>query len=872
MFDLPPRIGRWTIERLLGQGGMASVLLGIDDSVPDGHVGHEAAIKWLHSISPRIRARFAREVRVLQGLDHPRIARVLEAGEQDGRPWVALQYVDGPDLAQHAVTLRKRPPAERAARCRTYAQDLCEALAAIHEAGLVHRDVKPANVLLAPDGHVVLTDFGVVAELASEDPVTQSGTLVGTAAWAAPEQLGCADVDARADQYGLGATLYLLLTGQRPIEANDAGEILRQVIAGRIRAPSALDPTVPPALDAFVLRLLNRDPADRYPDMRHALAALGPTEVAGQALAGRQPAIDALARALDVVAGGKGLLVAVRGGPLSGRGWLAGVARESGERRDISVLIADDPLTLDAACVRLAAGEAVLVLSADTRGRTPDVVIPLDPLSLADIRRSTHALAPATPNLAVAADLLHRWSGGNAGLYLVLVEATRVGDAVVLGAAPPDVPAAPFLAGLDLDALTVAGALAAVPGAVDLDTIARIAQVPAAVALAELARRGMAVRSEGDHWRLLPEALRGPILAGLPDADALLDRAAACVPPEDTDDADPLLAEAHRLDDAGRGPEALALLTAQPDTLPRQLLIGRLQWRAGALGPAQAAFEAVLEGAPGGVLRARAAIGAGATALHAGNLAVALDRFTQAVTEAAIPGSAGNARGHVVLACVNLAEARSLAGDMPHALRAARRALDIATAERDRGLECLAKRTLGRVEMDAGRYIDAAATLADASALARAADLGEERLIAHVLRADLGLRASAAEARGIPDRAARASVLKTAATAAQDRLLPLLTSAGRGPDPEGWRALVRAVHARAVARLGDAGGLTKWSAEAERLCQGVGVPGRVRVQLALGHAWSEGPDACRDAGERRLRAALGEAAEHGFSGLTARDA
>jgi len=862
MFDLPPRIGRWTIDRLLGQGGMATVLLGVDDDVPEGALGHEAAIKWLHSASPRIRARFAREIRVMKAIDHPSIARVLEAGEAEGRPWMALAYVDGPDLAQYAQTLRKRPPAERVARVRDFAVDLCDALGTIHDAGLVHRDVKPANVLLGPDGRVVLTDFGVVAELDSEDPVTQSGTLVGTAAWAAPEQLGGGDVDARADQYGLGATLYLLLTGQRPIDTNEPGEILRRLVDGRIRAPSAIDPTIPADLETFVLRLMNRQPSDRFADMQAARAALGPARTVGRPLAGRQPAIDAIASALDEVAAGAGLLVAVRGAPLSGRGWLANVARSAGERRGVLVLTADDPRSLEAACARVNAREALLVLTAarDCPWRSPDRVIRLDPLSLADLRRSTHALAPDTPQLALAADQLHRWSGGNAGLFLALVEGCTHNGALVIGHTPPPVNADPYLEGLDLDALTVAGALAAVPGTLDLDLLGRIAQVPAEDALVELEERGIAARSQGNLWRLLPEALREPILARVPDGDALLDRAVASLPPDDTDDADGILAEAHTLDSAGRDEEARALLQRSPETLPRRLLLGRLCWRVGDLVGAATAFDRVLADAPGGLLRARAAIGAGATALHRGDLGVALDRFTQAVTEAGLPGSAGVARGHLVLACVNLAEARALAGDPQDALRAARRALDIAQAERDRALECLATRCLGRVQLDVGQYADATTTLADASALARATDMREERLVAHVLRAELLLRMS--------EREADPGAWKTAATAAQDRLLPLLSATGIGVDPEGWNALVRAVYARVVARLGDGRALAKWTTEAENLLQGVGVPGKVRVERALAAAWSEGPHATRAEGARRTAKVDATARLYGFGGLT----
>lgn len=868
MFDLPVRIGRWTIDRLLGRGGMATVLLGVDDGVVGGGASQApryAAVKLLHPGGPRIRARFAREIRVLEALQHSGVPRVIESGEWEGRPYVALEWVDGPDLAQYAVTLRQRPPAERVERTRAFARDLCATLAYVHDRGLVHRDVKPANVLLGPDGRLVLTDFGIVADLGSDDPVTQSGTMVGTAAWASPEQLDGGDVDARADQYGVGATLYLLLTGHRPVEATEPAEILRFVLAGRIRPPSSVDPTVPADLEAFVLRLLNRSPADRFPDMHVALGALGPAEPTGRPLAGRQPAIDAIARVLDSVRAGRGLLVAVRGAPLSGRGWLAGVARDAGARRGIRVVTADDPLTLDAACDRLDAGEHLLVLTAESRNRhwvrrEPDEVITLDPLSLADVRRSTHALAPKTVELAAAADQLHRWSGGNAGLFLQLVDGCRVGDNLTVGHTPPVVNADPFLEGLDLDALTVAGALAAVFGSIDRSTLGRIAQVPPEDALVELAARGIAASSEGDQWRLHAEALREPILARVPDSEALADRALACLPPDETEDADLVVAEALRLDSNGQGAAALTVLRGAPDTLPRQLLAGRVAWRIGDLEGASASFEAVLGAAPGGVLRARAAIGAGATALHRGDLAAALDRFTQAVTEAAMDAVGG--RGHLALACLNLAEARTLAGDMPDALRAARRGLDIARSERERGLECLATRVLGRVQMDAGQRAEAASTLADASALARATDMAEERLIAHVLRAELTMQMAS---RG-------PGAERTAATAAQERLLPLLTRAPGAPgltepDPEGWHALLRAVQARAVARLGDLGGLRRWTEQAERRCEGVGISGRVRVHLALGHAWSEGPAEGRSEGARRLEGARVWAGQLGFRGL-----
>jgi hypothetical protein len=137
--------------------------------------------------------------------------------------------------------------------------------------------------------------------------------------------------------------------------------------------------------------------------------------------------------------------------------------------------------------------------------------------------------------------------------------------------------------------------------------------------------------------------------------------------------------------------------------------------------------------------------------------------------------------------------------------------------------------------------------------------MAEERLVAHVLRADLTMQMVG------PGPGAE----RTAATAAQERLLPLLTHipSGAEPDPEGWHALLRAVQARAVARLGDLGGLRRWTEQAERRCAGVGVPGRVRVHLALGHAWSEGPEEGRSEGARRLDGARLWSEQLGFRGL-----
>ncbi|MFN7146965.1 MAG: serine/threonine-protein kinase, partial [Myxococcota bacterium] len=203
------RVGPWRLDRLLGQGGMARVYRAVGD---DGSV---VALKWLHRASPAVLAGFAEEVRLLERLVHEGIVRYRAHGVERGLPWVAMEYVEGQDLRVYTEKLRLRPPMERQARTREIARALCRALAYVHAQGLVHRDVKPSNVLLEGKGRVLLTDFGVACA-AADAPLTGMGVLVGTAAYAAPEQIAGGRVDARADQYGLGCTLYYLLTGRRP--------------------------------------------------------------------------------------------------------------------------------------------------------------------------------------------------------------------------------------------------------------------------------------------------------------------------------------------------------------------------------------------------------------------------------------------------------------------------------------------------------------------------------------------------------------------------------------------------------------------------------------------------------------------------------
>ncbi len=833
-------VGPYRLDRLLGQGGMARVYRAVAE---DGSV---VALKWLHRASPAVLAGFAEEVRVLERLDHPGVVRYRAQGVERGLPWVAMEYIEGQDLRVYTEKLRLRPPAERQARARAIARALCGALAYVHAQGLVHRDVKPSNVLLEGKGRVLLTDFGVACA-ADDAPLTAVGILVGTAAYAAPEQIAGGRVDARADQYGLGCTLYYLLTGRRPFEETDTAALLHAHLERPPRPPSERDPTVAPDLEAFVLRLMAKDPAARFVDMAEAEAAIANEAPEGLPLAGRQATIDALAAALDRVAAGEGVAVRLVGQRGSGRSWFQALAREAADRRGLACVATDDPAALDAAINHVAEGAPLLVVT--TQPVAGAVSLPLAPLTMAELRRSVYAHAPATPDLARVAERLHRETGGNAAMLLELLARHTERDRVVLPEGPLTVDARRWTEGLDLDEEAVAGALAVLGGPAPVPILEAIALVPPEDALRSLEARGVATAAD-DRWMLAAEALRAPIRALLPDLESVEARAAALVDRPEAVEVDPVLEEVERLRKARRRDEASALLVsalAEPvdgDVRGARLLaLAALLWGDGEAAGARAVYEEALACVVDPAGRRVAALGVGVTALQTGSLDLALDRFTEVVTDAELAGDSSTAAA----ALMHLAEARAVSGSLAEALRAARRALALAEGIRDRALECAAARHLGMVLLDAGLTADAARHLADASALARAADLAEERIAAQVLRA----RATLEER---PDS-------RTAAAAALDRVLPQLAAAGT--DPGGFRLLARCVWAQAAAALGDVRMFRRALAEADPNQARGRLSLRLRAEVLLARAALAAGDPAE--ATTRARSTRAEAAGRGFA-------
>jgi hypothetical protein len=269
----------YRIERRLGRGGMGILYLavepGLDRRVALKLIAPEAA----EEVFAR---RFAEESRIAASIEHPNVVPIYAAGEEGGVPFIAMRYVAGSDLNQRIAREGRLAPEQAVALIAQVANGLD----AIHAAGLVHRDVKPANVLLSGgDGadHAYITDFGVARNVTTESGLTQTGRFVGTLDYVAPEQISGAAIDARVDVYALGCLLFKLLTGEVPFPREGEAARLYAHLHDPPPAPSLYAPAVSMALDDVVARAMSKQPEDRYPSAgdfgRAALAALSGTQV-----------------------------------------------------------------------------------------------------------------------------------------------------------------------------------------------------------------------------------------------------------------------------------------------------------------------------------------------------------------------------------------------------------------------------------------------------------------------------------------------------------------------------------------------------------------------------------------------------------------
>jgi serine/threonine-protein kinase len=261
--------GRYELYDTLGAGGMATVWRAVD-RVLERHV----AVKMLNeglAADGRFAERFAREARHAASLLHPAIVTVFDSGvDESGTPYLVMELVDGRTLAE-LLEQTPRLPVDRAV---AIASTVCDALRVAHAAGLVHRDIKPGNIMVADDGQVKVVDFGIAKAGNDEAQLTGTGSVLGTASYLAPEQATASDVDGRADLYALGCVLVEMLTGQPPFVGATPVEVAWQHVSERPAPPSSLRPDIPPALDAAVLRLLEKEPGRRPADAAAARTEL----------------------------------------------------------------------------------------------------------------------------------------------------------------------------------------------------------------------------------------------------------------------------------------------------------------------------------------------------------------------------------------------------------------------------------------------------------------------------------------------------------------------------------------------------------------------------------------------------------------------
>jgi len=248
--------GRYRIERKLGAGGMADVYL-----AEDQELGRRVAIKILndrHAADDSFIERFRREAKNAAGLSHPNIVSIYDRGEAEGTYYIAMEFLEGRSLKELIVS---RGPAPIKVTI-DYARQILAALAAAHKQGIVHRDIKPHNVIVGPEGRLKVTDFGIARSGASQ--MTEVGSIIGTAQYLSPEQARGAPVDQTSDLYSVGVVLYEMLTGQVPFTGDTPLEIAMKHLSEIPRPPSELRPEVPHDLDSVVLRALAKDPSERY--------------------------------------------------------------------------------------------------------------------------------------------------------------------------------------------------------------------------------------------------------------------------------------------------------------------------------------------------------------------------------------------------------------------------------------------------------------------------------------------------------------------------------------------------------------------------------------------------------------------------------
>ncbi len=264
------QIGPYRLLQKIGEGGMGEVYL-----AEDAKLNRRVALKFLpaqYAADEGFKARFKREAQAAASLNHPNIITIHHVGEHDGRPFIAMEYVEGKSLRELAANRELS-----VGRVIGVAIQICAGLLKAHAASIVHRDIKSHNILIDNDDRVRILDFGL-AKLRRGAMLTRIGTSVGTVAYMSPEQARGEEVDPRTDIWAVGVVLYEMLTGQMPFEGEHDQAVIYSILNAEPRRPTDLQENLPDYLERIVLKALSKRPEDRYQDMKEMLADLDSLE------------------------------------------------------------------------------------------------------------------------------------------------------------------------------------------------------------------------------------------------------------------------------------------------------------------------------------------------------------------------------------------------------------------------------------------------------------------------------------------------------------------------------------------------------------------------------------------------------------------
>jgi serine/threonine protein kinase len=263
---LPQRVGPYVVQGVLGQGGMGTVLRARHEDLDVMR-----ALKVLTSRqSPTGAARFAREVAALASVRHPNVVGIHDSGEVGGLPWYAMDLIEGEPLDR----ILERGGALPLDRALEVTIGICEGVEALHRAGVVHRDLKPQNVVITSDGRPVVLDLGLAIAPDRDQRLTKTGAMVGTPNYMAPEQLAAAPVSARTDVHALGLILFELVTGRVALVGGSVHDLMGKILSDERPRASELLPDLPVALDRVLARAMAREVAERHASAAELAAEL----------------------------------------------------------------------------------------------------------------------------------------------------------------------------------------------------------------------------------------------------------------------------------------------------------------------------------------------------------------------------------------------------------------------------------------------------------------------------------------------------------------------------------------------------------------------------------------------------------------------